>query len=55
MKEILEIFKAPELSPEAKIKVIKKLGEALNFEMGTNWTEPVVDELVEILRKQMKS
>lgn len=50
MKEIMEVFRATELSEDVKIRVIKKLGIALNKEYGMNWTEEIVDELVGILR-----
>jgi hypothetical protein len=49
MKEIMEIFRVPELSIETKIKVIIKLGRALNDQMGMNWTDEIVAELVSIL------
>lgn len=54
MKEILEVFKMSELSVETRCRVIIKLGRALNFEQGSNWTEPIVYELVKILDPENK-
>ena len=35
-----------ELSIGTRIKIIKKLGDAINYQMGANITEPLVYELV---------
>jgi hypothetical protein len=52
MKELIEVFRMSELSCETRIKVIKILGKALNYEHAANWTDDIVDELVDILQKQ---
>jgi hypothetical protein len=52
MKGIMEIFRATELSFDVRIRIIKKLGQALNNEFGMNWTEEIVQELVLTLEEQ---
>ena len=54
MKEIMEIFRAEELSPETRIKVLKKMVNPLNYPLGANVYDEIIDELVKILRKQMR-
>jgi hypothetical protein len=49
MKDLIEIFKMNELSVQVRINLLIKLGRAINYEYGTNFTEPVVLELVRIL------
>ena len=51
MKEIIDVFRMDEVSPEVRIKIIKKLGELINHKYASNITEPLVDELVSILEK----
>ena len=41
-----------ELSDETKIRVIKKLGVALDNQLGMNWTGEIVEELCEILENK---
>jgi hypothetical protein len=49
VKEIMEIFRAPELTIDTKISVIEKLGRALDDQFGMNWTKEITDELIGIL------
>ena len=46
MESIIQIFRMSELSVETRIKIIKKLGIAINNQLGSNITEPLVVELV---------
>ncbi len=46
MESIIQVFRMTELSVETRIKIIKKLGTAINFEYGSNMTEGLVIELV---------
>lgn len=52
MKELIEIFRMNELSKETRTRLIIKLGRAINNEMGGNFTESIVYELVSILDPQ---
>ena len=54
MKELFEVFRMEELSVETRIKVMNILGEALNWEHGSNWTEDIRAELIAILRSRKK-
>ena len=49
MKELIEVFKMTEISVETRVRLLIKLGDAINYELGSNITEPVVYELVKIL------
>lgn len=49
MSEIIAVFRAHELSVATRIKIIKKLGTALNHQYAMNWTGDIVAELVEAL------
>ena len=51
MEEMMSVFRATELSKEVRIKIIKKLGRALNMQYAMNWTDEIVDELVKALEK----
>lgn len=46
MKEIIDIFRMNELTVETRIKIIIKLGMAINNTYGMNITEALVYELV---------
>jgi len=46
MESIIQIFRMTELSIETRIKIIIKLGVAINYQFGSNCTEPLVYELV---------
>ena len=46
MESIIQIFRMTELSVEARIRIIKVLGKAINYQFSANATEPLVVELV---------
>lgn len=52
MKEIIEIFRMEELSVDVRIRTMRKLGEALDYQYAANWTGEVIDELEKILITQ---
>lgn len=49
MKELIDVYRMNEISIDARIKIIKKLGEAINHQMCSNITAPLVYELVLLL------
>lgn len=49
MKAIIDVFRMSEISPDKRIDVLLKLGDAINYEHAANVTEPLVYELVKIL------
>jgi hypothetical protein len=49
MNALIEVFRMTEISAENRAKVIIKLGDAINYQYGSNVTEPLVYELVSIL------
>lgn len=49
MKEMIEIFQMGNIDPKVRARIIINLGDALNMQMGSNYTEPIVYELVNIL------
>ena len=46
METLIQVFRMNELSIETRIKIIKKLGGAINDQFAMNITEPLVYELV---------
>lgn len=46
MKELIDIFRMDEISPETRARIIIQLGIAINDEHGMNLTEAIVYELV---------
>ena len=46
MQAIIDVFKMSELRVDTRIKIIKRLGHAINNQYGCNSTEPLVYELV---------
>lgn len=46
MESIIQIFRMSELSIETRIKIMKKLGIAINNQFAANCTEALVYELV---------
>lgn len=46
MESLIQIFRMTEISVASRIKIIKRLGSALNHQMGGNITEGLVYELV---------
>ncbi len=53
MKELLEIYNADEISLELRIKLINKMVNVLNYQIGSNIYEEVAKELCEILQKRI--
>lgn len=51
---LIEVFRIDEISKSARVELIIKLGDAINYEHGANLTEPVVFELVSILDPENK-
>ena len=49
MEEIIAVFRMNEINPKTRARVIIKLGQAINHQIGGNFTEPIVYELVKIL------
>jgi len=49
METLIDVFRMTELSVQTRIKVIKQLGEAINWKYARNITEPIVEELVKAL------
>ncbi|TFD96676.1 hypothetical protein E2605_07605 [Dysgonomonas capnocytophagoides] len=49
MKSLIEVFRMEEVSKETRVKIIIKLGRAINDQYGANITEGIVFELVSIL------
>lgn len=46
---LIDIYKMTEVSVEARIRLLHVVGEIVNWELGTNATEPLVKELVDLL------
>ncbi|MEY4332238.1 MAG: hypothetical protein RLZZ196_976 [Bacteroidota bacterium] len=49
MEEMIALFRMNEIDGKIRARIIIKLGNALNYQMGMNWTEAIVFELVSIL------
>jgi len=49
MEDIIAVFRMTEINPAARIRIIKRLGELINFKYASNVTEPLVYELVQQL------
>ena len=52
MNALIEVFRMAEIEPKTRAKVIIKLGDAINYQFGSNVTEPLVYELVKLLDPQ---
>ena len=46
MESLIQIFRMNEIDSKTRIKILKQLGHAINFQHGMNITEPLVYELV---------
>jgi hypothetical protein len=53
MKELLEIYNAEEISLETRIKIIQKMIEVLNYQVGGNIYDDIANELCNILQKRI--
>lgn len=51
MGDLIDVFRMTEVSKETRIKIITKLGAAINLEYGMNITEDLVEELIEAINK----
>ena len=49
ISSLIEVFRMTEIEPKTRAKIIVKLGNVINGEMGMNLTEPLVVELVKLL------
>ena len=54
MQSIIEVFRMNEVDPKTRAKIIIKLGNAINAQMGMNITEALVWELVKALDPENK-
>lgn len=54
MKDLIEVFRMSEISVKVRCRIIIELGHAINFQYGTNITEPLVYELVKQLDSENK-
>ena len=54
MKELIDVFRMNEVSVQTRIKILIRLGHAINFQYGSNATEPLVYELVKALDPENK-
>lgn len=54
MNDLIIVFKMIELSPETRIRVIEKLGELINYQYGSNVSEPIVAELIHLLKIELE-
>ena len=52
MKALIDIFRMEEIEKKTRASLLIKLGNAINNELGGNYTEPLVYELVRILDPQ---
>lgn len=55
MESIIQIFRMSELSVETRIKIMKKLGTAINYQYAANCTEELVIELILALAPEKES
>lgn len=46
MGDLIDVFRMTEVSKETRVKIIIKLGAAINLEYGMNITEDLVEELI---------
>jgi len=49
MQELIDVFRMTEISPEARAKIIRRLGVCINDKYSRNITELIVLELIKIL------
>jgi len=54
LSDLIDVFKMQEIKPEMRIRLIKKLGVAINNEHGMNLTDEVVEELVFLIENEPK-
>ncbi len=49
MAALIDVFRMEEVEKKTRATLLIKLGNAINMELGGNYTEPLVYELVKIL------
>lgn len=49
ISDLFEIYRATEIHPKTRIRLLKKMGQAINYSYGANVCEPIVYELVLLL------
>ena len=49
MGAMIEVFRMDEIDKKTRANVIIRLGEAINYQLANNITEPLVYELVRLL------
>ncbi len=49
MEDIIQIFRMEELTKDVRIRIMVKLGDAINYKYASNVTEPLVVELILLL------
>jgi len=49
MTDLITVFRMTELSARTRANIIIKLGQAKNYQYSSNFTEPIVVELVTLL------
>ena len=54
MSDLITVFKMEEVSVETRIRLIQKIGNAINYQYAANVTDDLVDELVAILNERRK-
>ena len=52
MNDLITVFRMEEISIGTRIRLIEKLGNAINREHGANVSDDLVDELVRILKER---
>ena len=53
MESIIQVFRMNEISIKTRIKIMMKLGAALNWKYGSNCTEELIIELILALDPSM--
>jgi hypothetical protein len=51
MNALIEVYRMDEVSVKTRIRLLKKLSTAINFQYGANVTEELVIELILLLDK----
>jgi hypothetical protein len=52
VSDLIAVFKMEEVSIETRIRLIQKIGNAINYQYAANVTDELVDELVGILTQK---
>lgn len=54
MNDLIAVFRMEEVSIDARIRVIEKLGRAINHQYAMNATDDLVKELCDLLREKQE-